>query len=129
MAVLGQQFWSRNSLGGSGGNYFAVFLNMEIERYSLVTGESVFAGWARKWGKAAPVWFMVSTIIPWIWPGIMAAAAVSVATAVGIEYSKWWGDRNAFGFGGIYSLGRVVYRTQEMVQKTIILLGYRLWWG
>ena len=99
------------------------FLNMEIERYSLVTGESVFAGWARKWGKAAPVWFMVSTIIPWIWPGIMAAAAVSVATAVGIEYSKWWGIGMLLVLGGIYSLGRVVYRTQEMVQKTIILLG------
>ena len=96
---------------------------MEIERYSLVTGESVFAGWARKWGKAAPVWFMVSTIIPWIWPGIMAAAAVSVATAVGIEYSKWWGIGMLLVLGGIYSLGRVVYRTQEMVQKTIILLG------
>ena len=24
------------------------FLNMEIERYSLVTGESVFAGWVKK---------------------------------------------------------------------------------
>src|SRR3970040_1165876 len=57
------------------------FLNMEIERYSLVTGESVCAGWFKKWGKIAPVWFMVSTIIPWIWPGIMAAAAVAAATA------------------------------------------------
>ena len=99
------------------------FLNMEIERYSLVTGESVFAGWTKKFGKAAPVWFMVSTIIPWIWPGIMAAAAVAAATAVGSEYSKWWGIGMLVVLGGIYSLGRVVYRTQETVQKAIILLG------
>src|SRR3990167_5162950 len=102
------------------------FLNMEIERYSLVTGESVFAGGARKWGKAAPVWFMISTIVPWIWPGIMAAAATTAATAAGSEYSKWWGIGMLVVLGGIYSLGRVVYRTQETVQKAIILIGVPL---
>ncbi len=102
------------------------FLNMEIERYSLVTGESVFAGWARKWGKAAPVWFIISTIIPWIWPGIIAAAAVAAATAAGSEYSKWWGIGMLVVLGGIYSLGRVVYRTQETVQKGIVLIGVPL---
>lgn len=102
------------------------FLNMEIERYSLVTGESVFAGWARKWGKAAPVWFMISTLVPWIWPGIMAAAATAAAAAAGSEYSKWWGIGMLVVLGGIYSLGRVVYRTQETVQKAIILIGVPL---
>ena len=58
------------------------FLNMEIERYSLVTGESVFAGWAKKWGRVMPIWFIVSTIIPWMWPGIIAAAATAAAAAV-----------------------------------------------
>lgn len=102
------------------------FLNMEIERYSLVTGESVFAGWAKKWGKVAPVWFIVSTIIPWIWPGILAAAAVATAAAAGMEYSRWWGIGLLLVLGGIYSIGKVVYRTQEWVQKAIILLGVPL---
>ncbi len=102
------------------------FLNMEIERYSLVTGESVFAGWSKKWGRAAPVWFIISTIIPWIWPGIMAAAATVAATAAGVPYSKWWGIGMLVVMGGIYNLGRVVYRTQEAVQKTIILAGVPL---
>ena len=102
------------------------FLNMETERYSLVTGGSVFAGWTKKWGKAAPVWFIISTIIPWIWPGIMAAAAVAAATAAGVPYSKWWGIGMLVVLGGIYSLGRVVYVTQERVQKAIILLGVPL---
>lgn len=109
------------------------FLNMEIERYSLVTGESVFAGWSRKWGKLAPIWFIVSTIIPWIWPGIIASAATVAAVAVGSVYSKWWGIGMLLLLGGIYSLGRVVYLTQERVQKAIILLavpvvvGLTLW--
>ena len=102
------------------------FLNMEIERYSLVTGESVFAGWRKKWGPAAAGWFIASTIIPWMWPGIMAAAATAAATAAGVAYSKWWGIGMLVALGGIYSLGRVVYRTQETVQKAIILVGVPL---
>lgn len=102
------------------------FLNMEIERYSLVTGESVFAGWAKKWGRIMPAWFIVSTIIPWMWPGILAAAATAAAAAAGMEYSRWWGIGLLVVLGGIYSLGRVVYRTQETVQKAIILVGVPL---
>ncbi|KKU83469.1 MAG: hypothetical protein UY11_C0019G0014 [Candidatus Amesbacteria bacterium GW2011_GWC2_47_8] len=102
------------------------FLNMEIERYSLVTGESVFAGWRKKWGPAAAGWFIASTIIPWMWPGIMAAAATAAATAAGVAYSKWWGIGMLVALGGNYSLGRVVYRTQETVQKAIILVGVPL---
>ncbi|KKS32040.1 MAG: hypothetical protein UU93_C0011G0001 [Candidatus Amesbacteria bacterium GW2011_GWA2_42_12] len=102
------------------------FLNMEIERYSLVTGESVFAGWVKKWGPAAAGWFIVSTIVPWIWPGIIASAATVAAAAVGAEYSKWWGIGMLVILGGIYSLGRIVYRTQELVQKVIILVGVPL---
>lgn len=102
------------------------FLNMEIERYSLATGESVFAGWARKWGKLAPAWFIISTIIPWMWPGILAAAATATAAAAGMEYSRWWGMGMLVILGGIYSIGKVVYRTQEWVQKTIILTGVPL---
>src|SRR3990172_5155967 len=88
------------------------FLNMEIERYSLVTGESVFTGWTKKWGRVMPVWFIASTIIPWMWPGILAAAATAAAAAAGMEYSRWWGIGMLVVLGGIYSMGKVVYRTQ-----------------
>ena len=46
---------------------FQFFMNMEIERYTLVHGESVFVGLARKL-KWIPLWFLLSTFIPWIWP-------------------------------------------------------------
>src|SRR3989304_8070558 len=45
------------------------FLNMEIVRYTLVTGESVFVGLTRKFGRITPFWFIASTLIPWMWPG------------------------------------------------------------
>ena len=40
------------------------FLNMEIERYTLATGESVFVGLSRIFKKFAPLWFMLTTFIP-----------------------------------------------------------------
>lgn len=102
---------------------FQFFINMEIERYSLVTGESVFVGLNRKFGAFSPVWFLLSTLIPWAWPGIIAASALVFAGAFGIEYSKWVGIIFLLVLGGIYSLGKVVYKTQERVQKAIILAG------
>ena len=100
------------------------FSNMEIERYALVTGESVFVGLARKFGrKWSATWFMLTTLVPWIWPGIMAAAATVIASSLGIPYSGWLAVGLLLLLGGIYGLGKVVYRTQETVQKGIILIG------
>ena len=102
---------------------FQFFLNMEIARYTLITGESVFVGLARKLGKIAPIWFIASTLIPWMWPGIIASSATLVAHAVGIEYSQYIGIAFLILIGVILSLGSIVYKTQEQLQKAIILIG------
>ncbi|MCX7928245.1 MAG: Nramp family divalent metal transporter [Patescibacteria group bacterium] len=99
------------------------FINMEIERYTLATGESIFAGLKRKYGIFMPYWFIVTTLIPWIWPGITASAATVLAKSIGIEYSRTIGIILLFGIGIIYGLGNIVYKTQETVQKAIILIG------
>ena len=66
---------------------FQFFINMEVERYALVTGESVFVGLARKLKGISPVWFILSTLIPWMWPGIIASSATLIANIFGINYS------------------------------------------
>jgi hypothetical protein len=102
---------------------FQFFINMEIERYTLVTGESIFVGLTRKFGKFAPIWFIFTTLIPWIWPGIIASSATVLATAAGIKYSGFTGIILLIVLGIVYSFGSVVYKTQEKVQKAIILVG------
>jgi hypothetical protein len=44
------------------------FLNMEIERYTLATGETAVAGFVRFW-KPWGILFCLFTIIPNMWPG------------------------------------------------------------
>jgi hypothetical protein len=58
-----------------------------------------------------------------MWPGIAASAAKLITTAIGVEYSGLAGIILLLFLGIIYSLGRVVYKTQEKVQKAIILIG------
>lgn len=102
---------------------FQFFINMEIERYTLITGESIFVGLTRKYGKFTPGWFIFSTLAPWIWPGIAASSATVLAHAMGIPYSGLIGAILLILMGVLYSLGTVVYKTQEQIQKGIIMLG------
>jgi hypothetical protein len=98
------------------------FINMEVARYALVNGESVFVGFARalRW---LPVWFIVSTFLGFGWPGIGLYGASLLSTAVkpSIEIQP-----NTIGIilfvsiGIILSVGKVLYQTVEQLQKYLI---------
>src|SRR5665811_107545 len=66
---------------------FQYFVNMEIERYALVKGESVFVGIYKLW-KPAVYWFIVSTFLGFGLPGIVAASAKVMASVFGLESFK-----------------------------------------
>src|SRR3972149_2865155 len=68
---------------------FQFFINMEIERYTLITGESIFVGLTRKFGRFAPFWFIATTLAPWMWPGIIASAGKLLAHALSIPYGGY----------------------------------------
>ena len=53
---------------------FQYFINMEIERYALVKGESVFVGLNQLFNWSA-YWFILSTFVGFGLPGIIAASA------------------------------------------------------
>jgi Mn2+/Fe2+ NRAMP family transporter len=54
------------------------FLNMEIERYTLATGESAVVGFARYW-RPFGLLFCILAIVPFIFPG-WATSAVTIAS-------------------------------------------------
>lgn len=101
------------------------FLNTEIIRYSLVWGESVFVGFKRLW-KWWPVWFIVSTFIPWGLPGFSSASAEIISEIFGFSQTKWLGIGLLILTGVILSVGKVLYQTMEYLQRTIILVGLPL---
>ncbi len=101
---------------------FQYFINMEIERYTLVKGESVFVGIHKLW-KPAIYWFIFSTFIGWALPGIIAASAQIISNVLGIDNFKWIAIVFLILIGIILSTGKNVYNMMEKITKTIILIG------
>lgn len=100
------------------------FLNMEIERYALANGESIFVGFARIF-KKIPYWFILSTIIAWSWPGFSAASAAALKP-FGFTNTTLINVLMLILVGLILTLGPTLYKTVETFQKILIAIGIPL---
>ena len=97
------------------------FVNMEIERYTLATGETVIAGFTRIWAHWA--WIFIALIaLSWVWPGWVAGAS----TVAGFVFG-WEPDTAAtvsvlglVAIGIALSVSPVVYRVVERVQWVLV---------
>lgn len=98
------------------------FWNMEIERYALIKGESVFVGFS-KLLRFLPFWFIVSTFLGFGWPGIIASSSKILAESLGIERFDYLAILLLIIIGIILSLGPSLYKTVERFQKIIIGFG------
>lgn len=98
------------------------FINMEIERYALVKGESVFSGLSRLWPWTA-YWFILSTFFGWALPGIAAASAQIFGHLLGINDFRWLAIGILLTIGAILTLNQSIYKTLERITKTILLVG------
>lgn len=101
---------------------FQFFINMEIERYALVKGESVFVGIAKLFPRAI-YWFIISTFIGFGLPGIVAAAAQVLAHVFGLADFKWLAIILLLVIGFILTVGRTIYGMMERITKIILLVG------
>ena len=102
------------------------FMNMEITRWSLATGESALTGFARMgrhWGWI----FLLLNIIPWMVP----AWARGAAHMIGWLFSGEEPDKTTitmlsiaglFGCGIVLTAGKVVYDTVERIQLILVSL-------
>lgn len=101
---------------------FQFFMNMEIERYALTRGESVFVGFARKF-KWAPVWFIFSTFAGFAWPGIVAASAKLIGAIFGVGQTQYIAIGMLIIMGVILTLGPILYKTVERFSMLLIGVG------
>ena len=91
------------------------FINMEIERYTLATGETAITGFQRLW-KPWGALLAFGAILATMWPG-WATAAATVTT-----FPFGGGDPNVIAIGGLLAIGvaltasPVVYQTVERLQ-------------
>ena len=104
---------------------FQFILNLEIIRYSLAWSESIFVGFRRLW-RWWPLWFVISTFIPWSLPGFSSASAQIFSRLFG------WSNQTLLAIilllitGLTLTLGKTLYRTMELIQRSIVILGVPL---
>ncbi len=93
------------------------FLNMEIERYTLATGETAVTGFTRLWKPWAPL-FVIMTIVPWAWPGWATGGTTTLSFALGFSADAI--PYITIGvlvlIGVVLTVSPVVYQTVEKIQ-------------
>ena len=96
------------------------FVVMEIERYTLATGETAITGFTRLWRGFGPA-FMVLILLPYIWPGWAAGAATMLSYLIGGGDLTLITLAILFGGAALLTLSPVVYRMVERMQ--FLLMG------
>jgi hypothetical protein len=68
---------------------FQFFINYEVARHALATGESFFTTSARLWKWLVPFW-LISAVLLYIWPGWAAAMGTTLRELFGFgSYLQW----------------------------------------
>ncbi len=97
------------------------FLNMEIERWTLATGETAVTGFCRMWKGWSAV-FLACNIVPWVWPGWASGAATILTWEVGGGEGMrlFYSIAGLLVVGAALTLGPVVYKTVERIQTVLV---------
>jgi len=94
------------------------WINMEIERYTLATGESAVLGLVRAWRPWAYI-ALLSNTIPWVWPGWAMGGATCLSYVAGGR-PVVYGVASMLLIGLVLSIGPVVYKTVEKLQLVMV---------
>src|SRR5215213_10616795 len=90
------------------------FINLEIERYTLATGETALTGFSRFWRHWGLV-FAILTYFANLWPGWATSSATLISYLFGGE-RKWIAIGMLIAIGLILTLAPVVYVALERAQ-------------
>jgi len=87
------------------------FVMLEMSRYAMATGESIFMGAARVF-KPIMWFFFVTAILIYIWPGHLANGAAAAEELTGINW-QWIAIAGLVFVGVLFSLLKVIYDVLE----------------
>jgi hypothetical protein len=97
------------------------FLNMEIERYTLVTGETAVTGFSRFW-KPWGIIFALGAILPNAFPGWAASGATMITYLIGGGSVPLIATIGLIAIGLAITVSPVVYQTLEKVEMVLVVI-------
>ncbi|ACI92766.1 putative membrane protein [Afipia carboxidovorans OM5] len=97
------------------------FLNMEITRYTLATGETAITGFTRLW-KPWGFLFIFMVVIPWMWPGWATGSSTAITYTFGLSEAAVVPITIAslVLIGIVLTVSPVVYKTVEKIQFFLV---------
>jgi hypothetical protein len=90
-------------------------INMEIERYTLATGQTVVAGLAR-WWKGWGIFICVAGAFQYAWPGWATGASTVLTYALGGGSVTWITIAALVLIGIVLTTSPVIYGTVEKIE-------------
>ncbi|MCO8269306.1 Nramp family divalent metal transporter [Actinoplanes sp. TRM 88003] len=90
-------------------------INMEIERYTLATGQTVVAGFSR-WWKGWGIIICLAGAFQYVWPGWATSGSTVLTYLVGGGDPVWITVATLVVIGVLLSVSKVVYNTVERVE-------------
>ncbi|MBA8824095.1 hypothetical protein FHX42_001424 [Saccharopolyspora lacisalsi] len=115
------------------------FINTEVARYTLATGETVLTGFIRLWRGWAPL-FIAMTVIPFAWPAWMTSSAEMLTFPLGGGNVTWISIGGLLIIGSVLTFSPVVYKTVEKLEMlkifmillfvafaVVVLIGWQPW--
>ena len=99
------------------------FLNMEVERYTLVTGETAITGFSRMWVGWSVI-FVLGAILPNTFPGWAASASelFTFIFGLGAGAAPLVATIFLISIGLAVTLSPVVYQVLEKVQAVLVVI-------
>jgi hypothetical protein len=99
------------------------FLNMEIERYTLITGETAVTGFSRMWLPWGIV-FVLGAILPNTWPGWASSGATVFTFIFSLSESAVPLIATIFliSIGLAVTISPVIYQTLEKIEGIMVAL-------
>jgi hypothetical protein len=97
------------------------FLNMEIERYTLATGETAVAGFTRFW-KPWGIIFILGAILPNLFPGWVTSSATAITYTFGLneDLYRYIAVGLLVTIGLIVTLSPVIYQSIEKIEMVLV---------
>jgi hypothetical protein len=98
------------------------FINMEIERYTLATGETAVTGFTRLWKQWSWL-FIIFTAVPWVWPGWATGASTSLGFVFNWESTNTVNLVTVLGLiaiGAALTVSPIVYNMVEKFQMVMV---------
>jgi len=112
------------------GVFLQMWINFEIGRWTVATGETVYTGYARVWRGFAPL-FIILNVLGWLAPGwAIASGSACKALVAGPDFGKgtFWGSDGCwtlltFGAVALLLFGpKMVYRSVEKSIEIMVLI-------